>query len=238
MSAASGHENRNSYQPPKSWFSGVTGIVSWVVSAISNLITTKSHSSTTEVELVSSNPILPYPQQGPQPTNSISSNPESPMYQETDHDHELPKQEEEEEDYHPVIKIIRKQELGRHILVLAIPMMMGIIASYNPLSMNACTLFVVVALLFGFAAIWNGILLAKTYPKVSVLILVTGIGLMLFAFLALVGCLLPLKLKWIPVLCWFFTLFPLAKAVLRILFSPKKKVNDPEKGKNHTNDLP
>ncbi|KAJ7943270.1 hypothetical protein O6P43_032848 [Quillaja saponaria] len=145
--------------------------------------------------------------------------------------------EDEEEHYHPMIQIIDEQQLGKHILVLAIPLMIGLMATYKADSISVCMLLVLFGLSFGFSAIWNGILLRKTFRKASVVILVTGIGLMLFAIFVFMGCFVPPGHIWVRGVlgvCWLSTLFALGKAILAVAFSGKNKIDDPEKGKNHT----
>ncbi|KAJ7943268.1 putative Ileal sodium/bile acid cotransporter [Quillaja saponaria] len=221
MSVAPGEESRDSdhdHQPTKSnWFSSVsTGLAS------------ESSFSSPTLAIYDQKTSPP----GPQKTNKLPSLNSIMMNTENSQSTETiragkEQQEEEEEHYHPIIKIIEKQELGRHILVLAIPMIIGLKATSNPDSMNSvCVLLVLVGLLFGFSAIWNGILLRKTYPKASIVILVVGIGLMLFVFYTFMGCFLPPSLQWIPGVCWLSYFFPLA-----MVFFGKNKIDDPEKGK-------
>ncbi|KAJ7943267.1 hypothetical protein O6P43_032845 [Quillaja saponaria] len=143
-------------------------------------------------------------------------------------------EDEEEEHDHPIIRIIDEQELGKHIFVLAIPLMIGLMANKAD-SISVCMLLVLLGLSFGFAAILIGILLRKTYPKASVVILVTGIGLMLFAIFVFMGCFVPPRQIWVRGVlgvCWLSTLFPLSLVILRMAFPGKKKIADLEKANN------
>ncbi|KAJ4710658.1 hypothetical protein OWV82_016815 [Melia azedarach] len=113
---------------------------------------------------------------------------------------------------HPVIWNFRNQELGRHLLVLAIPMIIALSTSYNPKNVPTSTIGTAVALSLGVALIWNGILLRKTWPNLSNWIELLGAAFMLLCFYRYVSCFLPKTLIWIPALCWLLNLIPFAVA--------------------------
>lgn len=114
---------------------------------------------------------------------------------------------------HPVMKILREQELAKHILGLAIPMTMGLMAYYNPLAMTLATRLAFVLLSISFAALWNGNLLRETYPGFSHKIELLGYVCMLTAFYSLVAYFLKhTYLALFPVICLLLSLVPLGMA--------------------------
>ncbi|KAJ0095241.1 hypothetical protein Patl1_16610 [Pistacia atlantica] len=114
---------------------------------------------------------------------------------------------------HPVILIFQKQELGRHFLVLTIPMIIALVSLFNPVHAPIVFRLTAIALSVGVAAIWNGILLRETCPRASKWIELFGVALVLLSFYGFVGCALPDKtLIWIPALCWLLNLLPFAIA--------------------------
>lgn len=114
---------------------------------------------------------------------------------------------------HPVMKILREQELAKQILGFAIPMTMGLMAYYNPMAMTLATRLAFVLLSIGFAALWNGNLLHETYPGFSHKIELLGYACMLTAFYTLVAYFLKhTYLAFVPIICLILSLVPLGMA--------------------------
>ncbi|CAK7326441.1 unnamed protein product [Dovyalis caffra] len=107
--------------------------------------------------------------------------------------------------FHPIIEMLRQQELGRHMLVLSVPMTIGLFVVYNsvksPLALNVMAL----AIALGFVGIWNGILLRTSCREASNIIELLGIAFMLLAYFGFVACFLPEKFIWVPYLCWLLS---------------------------------
>ncbi|KAF9674189.1 hypothetical protein SADUNF_Sadunf10G0101600 [Salix dunnii] len=115
--------------------------------------------------------------------------------------------------FHRIIETLREQELGRHILILAVPMTIGLFSVDNLASQPLALRVIAVALALGFAGIWNGILLRKTWNEASNMIELLGVAFMLLAFFGFVALFLPESLVWIPFLCLVLSLLPLVIAI-------------------------
>ncbi|KAF3432012.1 hypothetical protein FNV43_RR26751 [Rhamnella rubrinervis] len=114
---------------------------------------------------------------------------------------------------HPVTKILRKQELAKQILGLAIPMTMGLMAYYNTMAMTLAARLAFVLLSIGFVALWNGNLLHETYPGISHKIELLGYACVLTAFYTLVAYFLKhTYLALLPIICLILSLVPLGMA--------------------------
>ncbi|KAF7808987.1 uncharacterized protein G2W53_035730 [Senna tora] len=71
-----------------------------------------------------------------------------------------------------VMEIIEKQEIGKFILGLVIPMVMALVFSVSHVATSPEMVGACIALCIAFAAIWNAILLAKIFPTPSIIILI------------------------------------------------------------------
>ncbi|KAJ4834140.1 hypothetical protein Tsubulata_044706 [Turnera subulata] len=107
---------------------------------------------------------------------------------------------------HPIIQTLREQELGRHVLVLAVPMTIGLFSVYNPVNAAFASRLTAIALSIGFAGIFNGILLRRTCHRASNVMELLGISLVLLAFFGFISLFVPDNLTWIPSLCWVSSL--------------------------------
>jgi len=119
---------------------------------------------------------------------------------------------DEKRPFHRIIETLRQQELGRHILILAVPMTIGLFSADNLVNKPLALRVIAVALALGFVGIWNGILLRTTCNEASNTIELLGIAFMLLAFYAFIACFLPESLIWIPSLCWVLSILPLVIA--------------------------
>ncbi|KAJ4846895.1 hypothetical protein Tsubulata_026220 [Turnera subulata] len=122
-----------------------------------------------------------------------------------DHAHD-PNQINPPSAFHPIIQTLREQELGRHVLVLAVPMTVGLFSVYNPVNAAFASRLTAIALSIGFACIFNGILLRRTCHQSSNVMELLGISFVLLAFFGFISLVLPDNLTWIPSLCWVSSL--------------------------------
>ncbi|KAF2312766.1 hypothetical protein GH714_039956 [Hevea brasiliensis] len=112
-------------------------------------------------------------------------------------------------DFHPVVETLRELELGKHILVMAVPMAVGIFSIYNVVNASLVMRLTAVAVSVGFVGIWNGLLMRRTCHGISNAIELLGIAFMLLAFFGIIACFLQDgNLIWIPFLCWVLSLVP------------------------------
>ncbi|KAJ4710659.1 hypothetical protein OWV82_016816 [Melia azedarach] len=95
-------------------------------------------------------------------------------------------QNSEQTVFHPIIWILQDSELGRHLLLLAVPMIIALYTIHNPKIIGTT-----VSLSLGVALICNRILLHKTWPNLSNLIELLGVAFMLMSFYRFVACSLP-----------------------------------------------
>ncbi|GLT30318.1 hypothetical protein SLA2020_417820 [Shorea laevis] len=130
-------------------------------------------------------------------------------------------------DFHPVFILLREEQLGRHILVLAIPMIVGLFSCYNRMKDNPLILrFTALSLSYGVTWIWNGILLRRTFNRFSLVLELLGVAAMLSAFFSFVAWFLPLIIYFIPVVCWVLCLLPFAIAFCSEEASENEKDSD------------
>ncbi|XP_054810405.1 uncharacterized protein LOC129311927 [Prosopis cineraria] len=173
----------------------------------------------------SSNSIPPFPYDPPL-SESAPSSPTTPNHQVQIQTAEPNPQPAEADQTHPVFDIIESQELGKAVLVLAVPMLMGLSTAYQYFTSTVEMNVVAISLCFAFASMLNGILSRKACPKVSILVLMSGIVLMILAFYAYSGIILPVYLKWIPVGCFFLSILPIAPVFVGVIYSRRKKANN------------
>lgn len=140
---------------------------------------------------------------------------------------------------HLVLEIIESQELGKAMLGLAVPMVTGLVTAslyfHNSIAINLA----VVSLCLAFASIFNGIVLRKTHPELSHLLLLSGIALIILAFYAYISTILPIYLVWIPISCFGLSIFTFPSVFVDLIINSirKNKLNkvaylketDPEK---------
>ncbi|KAA8532828.1 hypothetical protein F0562_033055 [Nyssa sinensis] len=98
---------------------------------------------------------------------------------------------------HPIIVILQQQGLGAAVFMNAVTIITGIFLLFycsetKPLAVQ----LVVIALTFGCAFIWNGILFRKAYPKTAHAVEQFGIAIVLLAFIGMVALFLPVYLLW------------------------------------------
>ncbi|XP_054810516.1 uncharacterized protein LOC129312006 [Prosopis cineraria] len=173
----------------------------------------------------SSNSIPPFPYDDP-PLSESAPSPTAPNHQVQIQIPEPNPQPDDADLTHPVLEIIESQELGKAIIVMAVPMLMGLFTAYQYFTSTVEMSVVVISLCLAFASILNGILSRKTCPKLSILLLMSGIVLMILAFYAYSGIILPVYLKWIPVACFFLSILPLAPVFVGVIYSRRKKANN------------
>jgi hypothetical protein len=119
----------------------------------------------------------------------------------------------ENQPFHLIIETLRQQELGRHVLILAVPMTIGLFSVDKLVNEPLALRVMAIALALGFVGIWNGILLRTTCNEASNIIELLGIAFMLLAFFGFIACFLPESLIWIPYLCWVLSLLPFVIAL-------------------------
>lgn len=119
----------------------------------------------------------------------------------------------ENQPFHRIIETLRQQELGRHVLILAAPLTIGLFSVDNLVNEPSALRVMAIALALGFVGIWNGILLRTTCNEASNMIELLGIAFMLLAFFGFIACFLPESLIWIPYLCWVLSLLPFVIAL-------------------------
>ncbi|KDP31425.1 hypothetical protein JCGZ_11801 [Jatropha curcas] len=111
--------------------------------------------------------------------------------------------------FHPIIENLREMEMGRHVLVVAVPMTVGLFSIYNPANVSLLTRLIAVALAVGFVGIWNGVLMRRTCNEMSNAVELIGIAFILLAFFGIIACFLQdWKFVWIPFACWVLCLVP------------------------------
>ncbi|KAG5237026.1 hypothetical protein IMY05_010G0106100 [Salix suchowensis] len=115
--------------------------------------------------------------------------------------------------FHRIIETLREKELGKHTLILAAPMTIGLFSVGNLVSEPIALRVMAVSLALGVVGIWNGILLRTTWKEASNMLELLGAAFMLLAFFGFVACFLPKSLVWIPLLCWVLSLLPLVIAI-------------------------
>ncbi|OVA12543.1 hypothetical protein BVC80_9011g59 [Macleaya cordata] len=109
----------------------------------------------------------------------------------------------------PEVSTLHEYDLGKTILGVVAPVTSGLLALYNSKSSSPSLVrLVVFSLSFGFAFIWNGILLRRAFPKFASVIEEIGVALVFLAFFGLVGNVLPEELVWAPWLCCLLTITP------------------------------
>ncbi|EXB44933.1 hypothetical protein L484_026521 [Morus notabilis] len=115
--------------------------------------------------------------------------------------------------HHPIVQVFREEQLGRNIFVMAVPIATGFMAYYNLGSLPLAGRLAAAALSVGSAAVFNGILLRKAFPKASNTLELLGVALILIAFFGYLGSSLPEGYLWLPVLCFVACLVPLGVAI-------------------------
>ncbi|KAF2312767.1 hypothetical protein GH714_039960 [Hevea brasiliensis] len=118
---------------------------------------------------------------------------------------------------HPIFEIVEQQQLGRNVLVLAIPMAIALFSIYkfeplNVIEIMPAMRLIALMLSVAVALIWNGILLRRIWKRVSNLVELLGIALMFGAFYMFGVLLLPGELALIPAICFMLCLIPFVKA--------------------------
>ncbi|CAK9149253.1 unnamed protein product [Ilex paraguariensis] len=108
-----------------------------------------------------------------------------------------------------ILHNIREQELGKTVLGFVMPMTTTLLSVYTKDSLMLPIHLILLSLCIGMAALWNGMLLRDTYPKIASIIEQLGIACILFAFFGVVGSFLPPTIVWAVWLCYALTLFPL-----------------------------
>ncbi|KAJ6891304.1 hypothetical protein NC651_024717 [Populus alba x Populus x berolinensis] len=119
----------------------------------------------------------------------------------------------ENQPFHRIIETLRQQELGRHVLILAAPLTIGLFSVDDLVNEPSALRVMAIALALGFVGIWNGILLRTTCSEASNMIELLGIAFMLLAFFGFIACFLQESLIWIPYLCWVLSLLPFVIAL-------------------------
>uniref|UniRef100_A0A6N2MSZ9 Uncharacterized protein n=1 Tax=Salix viminalis TaxID=40686 RepID=A0A6N2MSZ9_SALVM len=109
--------------------------------------------------------------------------------------------------FHPIIETIREKELGKHTLILAAPMTIGLFSVDSLVSEPIALRVMAVSLALGVVGIWNGILLRTTWKEASNMLELLGAAFMLLAFYGFVACFLPKSLVWIPSFAGFYHFF-------------------------------
>ncbi|EEF47662.1 conserved hypothetical protein [Ricinus communis] len=108
----------------------------------------------------------------------------------------------------PITRVFQNKEMGRHILVLTVPMVTAFLTLYSRDPNSLVASLILLLLCLGFTATWNGIMLREMYPRASNATEQIGVTLIFLAFFALVACFLPPKLAWIPLLYLALCIFP------------------------------
>ncbi|EYU22592.1 hypothetical protein MIMGU_mgv1a024924mg [Erythranthe guttata] len=116
---------------------------------------------------------------------------------------------------HPIIEMIRDQELGKSVFNLGAPITVALlITKGGGKSHTVLDYCVLTGLLAGCVAIWNGISFRATFPHAANVVEQLGIIMVLMSFNGLVGSALPVDLAWVPVLCGGLSVLPFVVAAL------------------------
>nr|GMD22794.1 hypothetical protein CDL15_Pgr009501 [Ipomoea batatas] len=114
----------------------------------------------------------------------------------------------------PIIAMTENQELGKAVIMLAVPMTTGLMFLQPDTLSPAAARFTLVANAVGVTAIWNGILLRKMWPRVASLVEQAGMGSVFLGLHVLVANYLSPELRFFPVICWGFSVLPFVAAAI------------------------
>lgn len=114
----------------------------------------------------------------------------------------------------PIISMMEKQELGKAVFLLAVPMTTGLVFFKSDTLSPTVVHFTLVANVAGSTAIWNGMLLRKTCSRIANVVEMAGVGSVFLGFHVLVGNHLPPELWLVPAISWFFSVLPFAMAAV------------------------
>lgn len=84
---------------------------------------------------------------------------------------------------------------------------------YDPGSLPLPARLAAMILSIAFTALWNGILLRKTWKRVSNASELVGVSLTLLVFYGFFAYHLPEDLFWLPLVCWVLSIVPFGVAV-------------------------
>nr|GMD22797.1 hypothetical protein MIMGU_mgv1a024924mg [Ipomoea batatas] len=108
----------------------------------------------------------------------------------------------------PIIAAMEKQELGKAVFMLAVPMSTAIMFVKADTVSPAAVRFTLVANALGIAAIWNGILLRKRWPRIASFAEQAGMSSVFLGFHVLVANYLSPELRFFPAICLGFSVLP------------------------------
>nr|GLL34111.1 hypothetical protein MIMGU_mgv1a024924mg [Ipomoea trifida] len=108
----------------------------------------------------------------------------------------------------PIIAAMEKQELGKAVFMLAVPMSTAIMFVKADTVSPAAVRFTLVANALGIAAIWNGILLRKRWPRIASFAEQAGMSSVFLGFHMLVANYLSPELRFFPAICLGFSVLP------------------------------
>nr|GMD29545.1 uncharacterized protein LOC105119170 [Ipomoea batatas] len=114
----------------------------------------------------------------------------------------------------PIIAMTENQELGKAVIMLAVPMTTGLMFLQPETLSPAATRLTLVANAVGATAIWNGILLRKTWPRAASFVEQAGMGSVFLGLHVLVANYLSPELRFFPVICWGFSVLPFVAAAI------------------------
>nr|GMD29542.1 hypothetical protein MIMGU_mgv1a024924mg [Ipomoea batatas] len=119
-----------------------------------------------------------------------------------------------EEEKSPIVEMMEKQELGKAVFMLAVPMSTGLVLLKSDALSPTAVHFTLVANVAGCTAIWNGLLLRKTCSRIATVVEQAGVGSVFLGFNVLVGNYLPPELRFVPFICWGFSVLPFVMAAV------------------------
>nr|GMD28617.1 hypothetical protein MIMGU_mgv1a024924mg [Ipomoea batatas]GME02431.1 hypothetical protein MIMGU_mgv1a024924mg [Ipomoea batatas] len=114
----------------------------------------------------------------------------------------------------PIIAAMEKQELGKAVFMLAVPMSTAIMFVKADTVSPAAVRFTLVANAVGIAAIWNGILLRKRWPRIASFAEQVGMSSVFLGFHMLVANYLSPELRFFPAICLGFSVLPFLVAAI------------------------
>ncbi|CAK9157251.1 unnamed protein product [Ilex paraguariensis] len=108
-----------------------------------------------------------------------------------------------------IVELFRGQELGKVVMGFVMPITTVLISVYhNDSSSHLPWHFILMSLPIGVTALFSGILLRDSFPKLAIILELLGAASILFAFFGVVGTLVPPTIAWVSWVCFVVSLLP------------------------------
>lgn len=127
----------------------------------------------------------------------------------------LPKAASPTEDrLHSVMKILRKQELAKHMIALSMPLATALLAKQDQIYMSPSFRLFLILITIGFTALWIGNLMHEEFHYARNIELL-GYVFVLIAFFGIMASFVGFSpLAVIPLICLIVTIVPLGRAFI------------------------